>query len=133
VHRVATIAAAFVLSATAVAAQPSSPSSATKAAAGTSTSIQPGTYDLELAFGGGVMPGTLVITAVGDSIAAKVNVGDHAPPPVRRITRTGTHLTIDLGDAGVSVVYDLDFNGDAVAGKFTFNGDPGLVSGKRRK
>ena len=132
-HRVAIVAAAFALSATAASAQnPGSPP-ATKAGATAPATIQAGTYDLELAFGGGIMPGTLVITTVGDSLAAKVNVGDHAPPPVRRITRKGAHLTIDLGDAGVSVLYDLDFNGDAVAGKFTFNGDPGLVSGKRRK
>jgi len=39
---------------------------------------------------------------------------------------------IEAGNDGVSVVYDLKFDGDAVAGKFTFNGDPGLVSGKRR-
>ena len=133
VHRVAMIAAALALSATAVSAQASNPAPAAKAAASTPATIQPGTYDLELAFGGGVMPGTLVITTAGDSISVKVNVGDHAPPPVRRITRKGAHLTIDLGDAGMNVLYDLDFTGDAVTGKFTFNGDPGLVSGKRKK
>jgi hypothetical protein len=132
VLRTATFAAALILSATAVAAQTPATATSSKAST-TSGTIKPGTYDIELAIGGGVLNGTMEITAVGDSVAAKIAVGDHAPPPVRKIKRTGSNLTIEAGDVGVSVNYDLTFDGDAVGGKFTFNGDPGLVTGKRRK
>ena len=100
----------------------------TKAAAGT---VKPGTYDLELAMGGGTLPGTLVLSAAGDSLTATMHVGDH-DAPVRGLKRTGGHLVIDVGAEGMTVVYQLDFDGDAVKGTFTYNGDPGLVSGKRR-
>ena len=128
--RTATLAAALILSATAAVAQGPTTTPATKAASGT---ITPGTYDIELAFGGGVMPGSIVIATAGDSLSARINVGDHAPPPVRKIRRNGSSLTVEAGADGVNVVYDLTFSGDDVSGKFTFNGDPGLVSGKRRR
>ena len=128
--RTATLAAALILSATAAVAQSPTTTPATKPAAGT---ITPGTYDIELAFGGGVMPGSIVIATAGDSLSARINVGDHAPPPVRKIKRNGSSLTVEAGADGVNVVYDLTFSGDHVSGKFTFNGDPGLVSGKRRR
>ena len=128
--RTATLAAALILSATAAVAQSPTTTPATKAASGT---ITPGTYDNELAIGGGVMPGSIVITTAGDSLSARINVGDHAPLPVRKIKRNGSSLTVEAGADGVNVVYDLTFSGDDVSGKFTFNGDPGLVSGKRRK
>ena len=127
--RTATLVLALTLSTTVLNAQ----APASKSAPATSAAIRPGTYDIEIAIGGGVLPGTMVLTAIGDSIAAKVSVGDHEPPPVRKITRNGAHLTINLGTDGVDVLYDLDFKDDAVTGKLTFNGDPGLVSGKRRK
>ena len=127
--RFATIAAALTFSATAAFAQASS----TPTAASGSATIQAGTYDLEIAFGGGTMAGSLVITTVGDSVGAKINVGDHGPPPVRSIKRSGSSLTIEAGDAGTNIVWNIKFDGDNVAGKFTFNGDPGLVTGKRRK
>ena len=130
--RIVTLAAAVLLAATTASAQAqSAPATSSKAA--TSGAIKPGMYDIELAFGGGVMKGSLEITAVGDSVGAKVLVGDHAPPPVRKVKRSGSNLTIEAGDAGVTVVYDLAFDGDGLGGKFTFNGDPGLVTGKRRK
>jgi hypothetical protein len=132
VLRTATFAAALVLSATTVSAQAPATATTSKAAATTGT-IKPGTYDIELAIGGGVLQGTLEITTVGDSLGARIAVGDHNPPPVRKIKRAGSNLTIEAGDTGVSVNYDLTFDGDAVGGKFTFNGDPGLVTGKRRK
>jgi hypothetical protein len=128
--RTVTLAAALILSATAAVAQGPTTTPATKPAAGT---ITPGTYDIELAFGGGVMPGSIVIATAGDSLSARINVGDHAPPPVRKIKRNGSSLTVEAGADGVNVVYDLTFSGDDVSGKFTFNGDPGLVTGKRRK
>ena len=130
--RTATFAAALLLAATTASAQASS-APATSSKSATSGAIKPGTYDIELAFGGGVMTGSLEITAVGDSVGAKIAVGDHAPPPVRKISRSGSNLTIEAGDTGITVVYDLAFDGDGVGGKFTFNGDPGLVTGKRRK
>jgi hypothetical protein len=102
---------------------------APNAASGT---VKPGTYDLELTTGGGVLQGTLALTAAGDSLTAKIHVGDHDAPPVRSLTRTGNHLVLDLGEAGLNVVYQLDFDGDTVKGRFTFNGDPGFVTGKRR-
>ena len=131
---IVTFAAALVLSASAAVAQapPAGQATSSKATAASAT-IRPGTYDIELAIGGGVLNGTLEITAVGDSLGARIGVGDHAPPPVRKITRAGSNLTIEAGGDGVSVVYDLDLEGDGVGGKFTFNGDPGLVTGKRRK
>jgi hypothetical protein len=132
VLRTVTFSAALLLAVTTASAQaPSAPATSSKAA--TSGAIKPGTYDLELAFGGGIMTGSLEITTVGDSVGAKLAVGDHAPPPIRKIKRSGSNLTIEAGDAGVTVVYDLAFDGDGVGGKFTFNGDPGLVTGKRRK
>ena len=97
-----------------------------------SGTVTPGTYDLELAMGGGVLEGTLLLTANGDSLTAKLRVGDHDAPPVRSLTRTGSHLALTLGAPGTNVVYQLDFDGDAVKGSFTFNGDPGFVTGKRR-
>ena len=131
--RIATFAAALLSIAPAAFAQaPSSPAAVQKPAAATG-SIKPGTYDIELAIGGGVLQGTMELTAIGDSLAAKIAVGDHEPPPVRSIKRTGDQLAISAGTTGIDVVYDLRFDGDAVSGKFSFNGDPGLISGKRRK
>lgn len=131
--RPATFAAAIVLGASvASVTSAQAPATSSKAAA-TAGTIKPGTYDIELAIGGGVINGTMEITAVGDSLGAKIAVGDHGPPPVKKIKRSGSNLTIEAGDVGVSVNYDLTFDGDAVGGKFTFNGDPGLITGKRRK
>ena len=128
---IATFAAAILLTASAAFAQaPGSASAAAKPAAG---SIQTGTYDIELAIGGGTLAGTLELKQVGDTLAAVVKVGDHAPPPIKRITRNGSQLTITAGDEGTNVEYRIAFAGDTLTGTFTFNGDPGLVSGKRRK
>jgi hypothetical protein len=124
--RHAAVAAALFLST--VAPTPAA-AQASKAASGT---VKPGTYDLELAIGGGVLPATLMLTAAGDSLTAKLHVGEHDAPPVRGLTRTGSHLVLNLGGDGMNVVYQLDFDGDAVKGSFTFNGDPGFVTGKRR-
>jgi hypothetical protein len=101
-------------------------------AAAQSSTILPGTYDLEIAFGGGVMDGTLVIAMVGDSLDAKLTVGEHAPP-IKSVVRKGSHLTLSGKGDGVDVAYELDFSGDALVGKFTFNGDGGAVTGTRRK
>jgi hypothetical protein len=52
---------------------------------------------------------------------------------VRKIVRNGSALHLEAGGDGLSVIYDLQFTADAVNGKFTFNGDPGFVSGKLKK
>ena len=112
-----------------IAAVPCATASAQAPKTGT---VKPGTYDLELEMGGGTLPATLVLTAVGDSLAVKLNVGDHEAPPVRSLTRTGSHLSIALGTVGTNVLYQLDFDGDAVKGSFTYNDQPGFLTGKRR-
>ena len=124
--RLAAVAAALLF-----ATIPAIPASAQAPNAASGT-VKPGLYDLELAMGGGVLQGTLLLTATGDSLTAKLHVGDHDAPPVRSLTRTGSHLVLNLGAQGTNVVYQLDFDGDAVKGSFTFNGDPGFVTGKRR-
>lgn len=131
--RTATFAVAALVLSVAPAAAQATTSPAARSSNSAAKEIKTGTYDIELAIGGGVLTGTLDISPAGDSLSAKIAVGDHAPPPVRRIKRTGSNLTIEAGGDGVLVLYDLTFDGDAVSGKFTFNGDPGLVSGKRRK
>jgi len=127
--RIVTFATAFLLAASAAVAQAPQSTAAAKPAG----TIQTGTYDIELAIGGGVLPGTLELKPAGDSLGAVIKVGDHNPPPVTRITRSGSTLTIAAAAEGLNVEYRLTFTGDALTGTFTFNGDAGLVSGKRRK
>jgi hypothetical protein len=134
--RPSTLAATLVLvalTATTVSAQGAAATSTQKPAANsTSSAIRPGTYDLDVAFGGGILQGTLELTAVGDSLSAKLHVGEHEPP-VRTLTRQGSRLTLNAGVEGMSLVYELKFDDDALSGSFTMNGDKGLVTGKRRK
>ena len=130
--RILTIATAVVLASNAALAQ--SQSATTKPAANTSGEIKAGVYDLEIAFGGGTMPGLLTVKQVNaDSLTATLKVGDHEPPPLRKLVRKGSTLHLEAGGDGLSVIYDLQFASDAVNGKFTFNGDPGIVSGKLKK
>ena len=124
-------AVAFAASASASDAQ-SSPSTAASPAAGQASTIQPGIYDLEIAVGGGILEGTLKIAMVGDSTDAKLAVGEHAPP-IQLVTRKGSRLTLSGKGEGVDVVYELQFTGEALLGTFTFNGDSGTVTGKRRR
>jgi hypothetical protein len=130
-HRLALAAVVLVLAVPTTAhAQASQPAIATPAQH--ASAIRPGTYDLEITYGGGTMPGTLVVTVVGDSTDAKMSLGDHAPP-IKSVTRKGAQLTLAGAGDGIDVRYDLQFNGDAVVGKFVFNGEPGAVTGTRRK
>ena len=133
-HRIAFVAVVAALAIpAAVHAQATGASAATPAApAAPSSGIQPGTYDLEITYGGGVMSGTLVVTTVRDSTDARLLVGDHAPP-IKSVTRNGAQLVLAGTGDGVDVRYDLQFMGDALTGKFTFNGEPGTVTGKRRR
>lgn len=131
--RILTIATAVVLAATPALTQAQS-SAAAKPASTSSGEIKVGVYDLEIAFGGGTMPGTLTVKQVNaDSLTATLKVGDHEPPPLRKLVRNGSALRLEAGGDGMNVIYDLQFTSDAVTGKFTFNGDPGLVSGKLKK
>ena len=94
--------------------------------------IRPGTYDLDLAIGGGVLQGSLALTASGDSLTGALHVADH-DVLVRNLTRKGSSLTFDAGGEGMKIAYNIKFDGDSLSGSFTFNGDPGFVTGKRRK
>ena len=94
------------------------------------TTIRPGTYDLEITFGGGTLEGTLVLTQVGDSLGTKLMVGGH-DSPVHLARRNGATIVLE-GDPGISIRYQLEFRGDEVKGTFVYDGAPGSVAGKRR-
>ena len=126
---IAALAAALVLPATSSAqATPAQ----TNAAAQQGANIRPGTYDLELTFGGGTMPGTLTIAFKGDSTDAKLLVGEHTPP-IKSVVRKGSQLTLSGSGDGVDVSYELQFTGETLTGKFTFNGEQGGVTGRLKK
>lgn len=134
-RRLVTIVAALLVGATAVVAQTPSPASkSSKSAPNSSGTILPGTYDLDVAMGGGSIQGTLLLVAAEDSLAATIHVGEHAPP-VRSLTRKGSQLVLRVGDEGMRIVYNFQFSfsGDSLSGTLTYNGDEGLVSGTRRK
>lgn len=106
-----------------------------EAAAGVSqqsTTIQAGTYDLEIAMGGGTREAKLVLAAIGDSLDVKITVGDHSPA-IRSVVRKGSQLTINGGSAGAVITYELQFTGTSVAGTVTYNDERGNVTGTRRK
>jgi hypothetical protein len=96
-----------------------------------SPAIRAGTYDLKVTFGGGVIDGTLVLTTVGDSLDAKLKVGEH-DSPVRAGARRGSQLTLEPAGS-MQIRYQLDFKGDEVTGTFTYDGEPGTLTGKRRR
>jgi hypothetical protein len=79
-----------------------------------------------------VLEGTLVLTAAGDSLVATLHVGDHQSP-VRAGTRQGNKLTLVSTSTAMDVGYTLEFNGDEVKGTFRYDGEPGSVTGKRRR
>ena len=84
-----------------------------------------------MAFGDGVTPGTLVITTEGDSLGARLHVGEH-DSPVHPTRPQGSRLILE-GNPGVKIRYQLDFKGDEVSGSFTYEGEVGTVTGKRRR
>jgi hypothetical protein len=129
--RLTTLAAALLLAALPLAVTTAQAPKAAQPAA-SSGSVRPGTYDLDLAIGGGTIQGSLALTASGDSLTGALHVADH-DVPVRNLTRTGSRLTFDAGGEGMKVSYDIKFAGDSISGSFIFNGDPGFVTGKRRK
>lgn len=70
--------------------------------------IQPGTYDLDVTFGGGLMTATLHVTTTGDSLAVTLHVADHASP-VRAGQRQGNRLVLESTVPGMDVRYELEF------------------------
>lgn len=94
-------------------------------------SIKPGTYDLQILYGGGTLDGTLLLTQTGDSLKAQLKLGDH-DSPVHAGERKGNKLALESTTPGMAVHYDLEFKGDQVTGSFTYNGESGAVSGKLR-
>jgi opacity protein-like surface antigen len=117
-------AAAFAVAvATSAAAQDARPATAASIA---------GTYDLEIIFGGGAIEGKLQLTAVGDSLTVKLDVGDHQSP-VKVGERKGNKLTLVSTSPAMSLKYDLEFGPDTVKGTFDYDGNPGTVTGKRKR
>ena len=103
---------------------------ATVSPAQTGTTIRPGTYDLEITFGGGTLEGTLVVSQAGDSLGTKLMVGGH-DSPVHLARRNGASIVLESGP-GISIRYQLEFKGDEVKGTFVYDGQAGAVLGKRR-
>lgn len=117
-----------VTATTAGSAQSSDAAAPARAAA----TILPGTYDFQITFGGGVMEGTLEVTAVrGDSLTVVLKLGDH-DSPVRLTQRRGNRMVLESPATGVQVRYDLEFRGETVTGPFTYDGNDGTVAGRRR-
>ena len=108
-----------VLSAQAAHAVPSSP-------------IQAGTYDLQITYGGGLLEATLEIGYKGDSITAVLKLGDHQSP-VKPGKRTANKLVLEPVSPSMDVRYDLEFAGENVKGTFRYDGQEGVVTGKRKR
>lgn len=110
-------------------AQGAAPAPAT--ASRPSSSIRAGTYDLEIIFGGGTLEGTLEVKPAGDSLLTTLFVSGHVSP-VKPTKRQGGRLTLESTTAALPIRYDLEFKGDDVSGTFTYDGQAGSVSGRRR-
>ena len=93
--------------------------------------IRAGTYDLAVVFGGGKLNATLDIAYKGDSITAVLKLSEHQSP-VKAGKRTGNKLTLDPTST-IEVRYQLEFNADDVKGTFTYDGENGELTGKRRR
>lgn len=92
--------------------------------------IQAGTYDLSITFGGGVIPGSLTIGYTRDSLTAGVIVGEHESP-VRPGAQKGNSLVLEGTSPAVKIRYELSFRGDSVTGTFVYEGQSGVVAGRR--
>lgn len=104
---------------------------ASSAAAQSGPTIRTGSYVLEITFGGGVLEGTLDVVAAGDSLAVTLTVGDHVSP-VRAAERRGNRLVLVGTNPGMAIRYELTFDGDRVTGTFSYDGQTGTVTGRRR-
>ena len=102
------------------------------AAQGPERPIRAGTYDLAITFGGGNLEATLEIGYKGDTVTAVLKLGDHGSP-VRAGKRTGNKLTLEPTSPAMDVRYELEFNADEVKGTFTYDGQDGALTGKRRR
>ena len=102
-----------------------------QSAAPARSSIEPGTYDLEIVFGGGTVPGVLEIGRVHDSLTVALHVGDHESSVIITEQR-GNRLTLANRLPGTSIRFQLEFTGDTVAGEFSFEEQPGKLTGRRR-
>ena len=123
--------AALVLSTAGVGAAAPSTHLGPGAIAPAAAAIRAGTYDLEIAFGGGVLEGRLVIAVEGDGIGAELFVGEHVSP-VKPTSRDGDTLTLESPKGEIAIRYRLRFDGDLVSGSFTYDGNEGNVTGRRR-
>ena len=120
---------AFVL-ASFLCATPAIHAQASPAASHGAPAIRPGTYDLAITFGGGVIPGSLKIGYVKDSLTAGVIVGEHESP-VKPGAQKGNTLVLEPASPGVKIRYELAFRGDSVTGTFEYEGQAGSVAGRR--
>ena len=129
--RIGAAPAALLLSSTSAAATTAHARPSVASALAAPAAIRAGTYDLEIAFGGGVLEGRLVVELKGDSVGVAVYVGDHQSP-VSVTARDGDALTLESPKGEVALRYLLRFDGDAVSGSFTYDGAEGTLVGKRR-
>jgi hypothetical protein len=95
------------------------------------SSITPGTYDLEIVYGGGTMPATLEVSLSGEHLTARLVVGQHESP-VKPLERKGARLVLESTTPGMTIRYELEFKGDQVTGNFIYQEQTGSVSGRRR-
>lgn len=94
--------------------------------------IRAGVWDLAIVFGGGDLEATLDISYRGDTITAALKLGDH-DSPVRAGKQTGSKLTLEPTSPSMDVRYELEFSADEVKGSFTYQGETGQLTGKRRR
>jgi hypothetical protein len=114
----------LLVASVAVAQNPSSP-------ARPGGTITPGSYALEIAFGGGILEGELTVPAARDSTALVLMVNGHQSP-VQQTKRVGNRLILDNSSPGQTIHYDLLFEGESLKGSFTFGDGEGTVTGRRR-
>lgn len=94
-------------------------------------SVTPGTYELEVAFGGGILEGLLTVPAARDSASLVMMVAGHQSP-VQQTKRQGNLLVLDNKTPDQKIHFELTFDGEGVKGSFTFGDGGGTVTGRRR-
>lgn len=93
--------------------------------------VTPGTYILEIAFGGGILEGVLTVPVAKDSASLVMMVGGHQSP-VQQTKRQGNLLVLDNKTPDQQFHFELTFDGESVKGAFTFGDGGGTVTGRRR-
>ncbi|MES2304620.1 MAG: hypothetical protein V4558_03895 [Gemmatimonadota bacterium] len=119
-----TIVPTLLLVSVAAAQNPASP-------ARPSGAVTPGSYTLEIAFGGGILEGLLTVPAAKDSATLVLMVGGHQSP-VQQTKRLGNQLVLDSNTPSQKIHYELLFEGETVKGAFTFGENEGTLTGRRR-